>query len=306
MGGRVASQMPVLQVKPAVWWLQTLAARSYLHFRDGNAWARLQGGDRARAFPFRHGLCRGVRKREPSRGFRPGGEGDLTWSDSGGTRSARFRALCEAAVHTLPIAGASLTLTTAAGHRSLLAASDGVSARLDELHFTLGEGPAVDAVSRGHPVLAGDLAEPGAAAQWPAFGGAAMEAGAGAVFALPLQIGAVCLGVLVGYRVEPGRLSADDLAQALRLADGAADALLDLAAPASGLAQPDGDGDGGNHRTYSFGAEVHQASGMLMVQLGVSIEVALARLRAYAFAQGRPVSEIAREVVAGTLLLERQ
>jgi hypothetical protein len=217
--------------------------------------------------------------------------------------------LCEAAVHTLPIAGASLTLTTAAGHRSLLAASDGVSARLDELHFTLGEGPAVDAVSRGHPVLAGDLAEPGAAAQWPAFGGAAMEAGAGAVFALPLQIGAVCLGVLVGYRVEPGRLSADDLAQALRLADGAADALLNLAVPASDLTEPDGDGDGAthdNHRTYSFGAEVHQASGMLMVQLGVSIEVALARLRAYAFAQGRPVSEIAREVVAGTLLLERQ
>jgi len=74
------------------------------------------------------------------------------------------------------------------------------------------------------------------------------------------------------------------------------------------LTQPDGDGNRAthdNHRTYSFGAEVHQASGMLMVQLGVSIEIALARLRAYAFAQGRPVSEIAREVVAGTLLLER-
>ena len=220
--------------------------------------------------------------------------------------------MCEAAVHTLPITGASLTLTTAVGHRTLLAASDGVSARLDELHFTLGEGPAVDAVSRGHPVLAGDLADPGTAGRWPAFSGAAIEAGVRAVFALPLQIGAVCLGVLVAYRFEPGRLSADDLAQALRLADSAADALLDLAVPASGLAQPDGNGDGNgngahndNHRTYSFGAEVHQASGMLMVQLGVSIEIALARLRAYAFAQGRPVTEIAREVVAGTLLLER-
>jgi hypothetical protein len=198
-------------------------------------------------------------------------------------------------------------LTTAVGHRSLLAASDGPSARLDELHFTLGEGPAVDAVNRGHPVLVGDLADPGTAWRWPAFSGAALEAGVRAVFALPLQIGAVCLGVLVGYRFEPGRLSADDLAQALRLADGAADALLDLAVPASSLAQPDGNGDGAadNQRTYSFGAEVHQASGMLMVQLGVSIEIALARLRAYAFAQGRPVSEIAREVVAGTLLLER-
>lgn len=199
-------------------------------------------------------------------------------------------------------------MTTAVGHRTLLASSDEVSASLDELHFTLGEGPAVDAVSRGHPVLVGDLADPATAGRWPAFSGAAIEAGVRAVFALPLQIGAVCLGVLVAYRVEPGRLSAEDLAQALRLADGAADALLDLAVPASGPDQPDGDGDGAhndNHRTYSFGAEVHQASGMLMVQLGVSIEIALARLRAYAFAQGRPVSEIAREVVAGTLLLER-
>jgi hypothetical protein len=234
------------------------------------------------------------------------GEDDLTWSDDGGARSPRFRALCEAAVHTLPITGASLTLTSAIGHRSLLATTDDVSARLDELHFTLGEGPAVDAVNRGHPVLVSDLADSGTASRWPAFSGVAIEAGAGAVFALPLQIGVICLGVLVAYRAEPGSLSAQDLAQALRLADGAADALLDLAVPASGLAQPDGDGARhNNHRTYSFGAEVHQASGMVMVQLGVSIEVALARLRAYAFAQGRPVSEIAGEVVARTLLLER-
>lgn len=197
-------------------------------------------------------------------------------------------------------------MTSAIGHRSLLAATDDVAARLDELHFTLGEGPAVDAVMRGHPVLVGDLADRGPAGQWPAFSGAAIDAGAGGVFALPLQIGAVCLGVLVMYRAEPGRLSPEDLAQALRLADGAADAMLDLALPASERAEPDGDGGRhDNHRTYSFGAEVHQASGMLMVQLGVSIEVALARLRAYAFAQGRPLSEIAREVVAGTLLLER-
>ena len=234
------------------------------------------------------------------------GEDDLTWSDDGGARSPRFRASCEAAVHTLPITGASLTLTSAIGHRSLLATTDDVSARLDELHFTLGEGPAVDAVNRGHPVLVSDLADSGTARRWPAFSGVAIEAGAGAVFALPLQIGVICLGVLVAYRAEPGSLSAQDLAQALRLADGAADALLDLAVPASGLAQPNGDGARhNNHRTYSFGAEVHQASGMVMVQLGVSIEVALARLRAYAFAQGRTVSEIAREVVAGTLLLER-
>ncbi|WP_210414539.1 ANTAR domain-containing protein [Microlunatus elymi] len=53
--------------------------------------------------------------------------------------------------------------------------------------------------------------------------------------------------------------------------------------------------------TSYVSAEIHQASGMLMVQLGISIEAALARLRAYAFAEGRSLADVAHAVVERTL-----
>ncbi|MGH3311543.1 MAG: ANTAR domain-containing protein [Streptomyces sp.] len=47
--------------------------------------------------------------------------------------------------------------------------------------------------------------------------------------------------------------------------------------------------------------EVHQATGMVTVQLGVTAAVALVRLRDYAFAQDRRLSEVAKDVVARRL-----
>ncbi|HZC51732.1 MAG TPA: GAF and ANTAR domain-containing protein [Mycobacterium sp.] len=239
----------------------------------------------------------------------PGGD-DLTGSaDDGGGRATRFIALCSAAVRTLPIAGASLALMSEGQHRGLVAASDDVASRLDDVQLTLGEGPSVDAFSRRHPVLVDDLADIGIETRWPAFAGAAAGMGARAIIALPLQIGAISLGVLTMYRGDPGGLSGEELAQALRVADAAAYALLDLAVPSVDSGSPNGtaqhDGHDGPIDAFFVGAEVHQASGMLMVQLGVPIEVALARLRAYAFAQDRPVRDVARDVVSRGLLLER-
>ena len=46
---------------------------------------------------------------------------------------------------------------------------------------------------------------------------------------------------------------------------------------------------------------VHQASGMVSVQLGVSVGQALIRLRAYSFADDRPLADVAASVVARTL-----
>ena len=51
--------------------------------------------------------------------------------------------------------------------------------------------------------------------------------------------------------------------------------------------------------------EVYQAQGMVMVDLGVSLAEALVRLRAHAFVEGRPVGDVARDIVAGRLRLER-
>jgi hypothetical protein len=48
-------------------------------------------------------------------------------------------------------------------------------------------------------------------------------------------------------------------------------------------------------------AVVHQATGMVSVQLGVSVEEALLRLRAHAYGSERPLGEVAEDVVARRL-----
>lgn len=51
--------------------------------------------------------------------------------------------------------------------------------------------------------------------------------------------------------------------------------------------------------TLVDGAEIHQAAGMLAVRLGVSVGEALVRLRALAYAKGRALADVARDVVTG-------
>jgi hypothetical protein len=139
------------------------------------------------------------------------------------------------------------------------------------------------------PVLAVDLRSPEYHARWPAFTPAALHSGARAVFALPLQIGTIRLGVLDLYRTRPGGLGSAEFADALAFADVAGMLLLDSA----GAAEP-----AGSHNDPSeHHAVVHQATGMILVQLGCTADVAFARLRAYAFAHDRQLGDVARDVV---------
>jgi GAF domain-containing protein/ANTAR domain-containing protein len=184
-------------------------------------------------------------------------------------------------------------MVTAAGNRGVVCATDEVSARIEDLQLTLGEGVCVDAVQAGTPVLVGDLDEPGdiMVERWPAFMEGAARAGVRAVFAFPLRIGAITVGVLDLYRDRPGDLTAGQLATALMAADAAALALLYLGSGGHGAFGDDTDG----HAPYQM--QVHQATGMVKVQLGVTIEEAFLMLRAHAFAADRPVAEVARDVI---------
>ena len=202
--------------------------------------------------------------------------------------------VCVSAVDGVGVDGAGLTVMASPTVRETVYATDRVAGVLEELQLTFGQGPSVDAFGTGGPVLAVDLSAPDYVARWPAFAPAALDCGARAVFALPLQIGAIRLGVLDLYRAEPGGLSPNELADALAFADTAGMLLLDGAAGAP----PDGGDpvwqrDGATPRQ----AVVHQATGMILAQLGVSAETAFARLRAYAFAHDAALAEVARDVV---------
>jgi hypothetical protein len=205
--------------------------------------------------------------------------------------------LCAAAAGWLGVDGASVTALGGPAVSEPLSATDELSARLEELLFTTGEGPGVEGPGLGDfrfgsPVLIPDLVP--VTARWPGFAPAAMAVGARALFAFPLQAGAIRAGVLSLYRAQPGPLTPQQLADALVFADIALQLLLDSPAGISPEYRPlDGLSDSR--------AEVYQATGMISVQLGVSLEEAFVRLRAHAFAVGTPLDDVADDVVSRTL-----
>lgn len=201
--------------------------------------------------------------------------------------------ICEVCVQLLGITGAGISMVNGAGLRSMICATDAVSERIEDLQFTLGEGPCVDAVKFGSPVLVADLAAPEdiGTDRWPTFLGEAQTLGIGAIFALPLRIGAINVGALDLYRSEPGGLDSAHLTAALMAADAAALALVQQHSGQMAI------GDDGLWTSPISELLVHQATGMVQVQLGVSIEEAFVRLRARAFSLARPISAVATDVI---------
>jgi hypothetical protein len=207
---------------------------------------------------------------------------------------ARLVDLCTRA---LPVDGVGLALMTDDGPAGTVAASDAGARELEELQFTLGQGPCVDASRTGRPVLAPDLAATSPRA-WPQFGAGAEAAGLRAVFAFPLQVGGIRLGVLDVYRATVGALTRDELAGALAYADAATQLLLDLQARDAASGSPP-------LAALDDRAEVHQATGVVSVRAGVGLAHALALLRARAYAEGRPIGDLARDVLDGLVMLDR-
>jgi hypothetical protein len=203
-------------------------------------------------------------------------------------------AVCNAAALRLGVDGASVSAMSGPQSREPLFASDELSALLEELQFTTGEGPGTDDFRLGSPVLIADLES--VAARWPGFVPDAVAAGARAMFALPLQAGAIRVGVLSLYRALPGPLSAGELADVLVFADIALQLLLDASSGISGSP-----GYRPLNGLSDRRAVVYQATGMISVQLGVSLAEALSRLRAHAFAASAAVGDVAGDVVARRL-----
>lgn len=213
--------------------------------------------------------------------------------------------ICAACVAGLDVDGASISLLPASTARVTLWATDATAAMLEDLQFDLNEGPGMDAAVLASPVLVSDLTRHGEASRWPIFADAvSARTRVRALFALPLQWGAVRIGVLQLYRIGPGGLPEAQRADALAAADTAAVMMLALHTTpghVNGGGDGSGDGDGWLDPAVSHRAEIHQATGMVLAQLGVNPTEALARMRAYAFAAQRPLGDVARDVVSGRL-----
>jgi len=222
-----------------------------------------------------------------------GGEGTLADRDISHTLY-----LADRFAELLPVNGASIVVRSGPDNTQLVHATDDVVAQLDDLQFTLGEGPCLDALRLREPVLVPDLGSAEAFARWPGFAHEATQAGAFAAFAFPLQVGTAPFGTVELYRSEPGALSGRDTAIAVLIVDELVSVVLD------DLTGRDRRIDSGDATPVPlFGrAEIPQATGMIAVRLGVSIPEALAQLRAAAFAAHRPILDIAEEVIARRLV----
>jgi hypothetical protein len=205
--------------------------------------------------------------------------------------------LLRACVEMLPITAAGIAVVADGRHLGNLSVAGPDASAVDELQFSLGEGPCISADREARPVLEPDLAE--AVGLWPAFAPAAIDLGVSAAFAFPLRVGAVKLGVLTLYRSRSGDLSRTDLADAVTLSHVASHLLLELEAGVTYGLLPERLADVTERR-----AIVHQATGMIAAQLESDVATALGRLRAHAWSHDLAIGDVAGDVVGRRLRFE--
>ena len=205
--------------------------------------------------------------------------------------------LCEVCPRIAGVEGAGVMLMSGDIPSGSLCTSDDVSQLIEELQYTLGEGPCVDAYQKDMVVSEPDLADP-ETVRWFAFTPPALQAGVRAVFGFPLRVGTVRLGALNLYRDRPGPLDAEQHADALVLADVTARWVLETQAGA-----PDGVVAKALEIQANFHFAVHNAAGIVSVQEDISVTEALIRLRAFAYSNDRLLEDVAQDVIAHRLRL---
>jgi hypothetical protein len=241
--------------------------------------------------------------------------GGATRNGSGGTPVfTGISALCETVVRLSGVDGAAIALLTRSSRvRDLVYATDATAHKIDELQFTLGEGPCLDAYRDNDPQMLPDLRDPAVTGRWPVFTGEALDIGIRSVFAFPVAGSGSRLGVLELYRRSAGSLATAERSAAITIAATAGftvrrnwDAYLAdtdnaggvVAAAAETLSRAQADTPDAFSRS-----QVYLASGMVAVQLGIPAGEALDRLRAYSYQHGRSIMDVSDDVVGRRLNL---
>ncbi|WP_306323509.1 MULTISPECIES: ANTAR domain-containing protein [unclassified Streptomyces] len=204
------------------------------------------------------------------------------WADTGGRPPLFMTGVAEACGS----GSAAVTLVDSERNQIASAASDGPSCAAQELEYVLGEGPARDAVRESRTVVAGGS---GLTRRWPGYGPAVVGLGIGQLVAVPLETGDGCIGALAAFGVGGDTRSA---ATVVQVADSLTRNVFLGVDAVPGLF-------GG----IDYRAEVHQAAGMVAVQLGCRIPDALELVKVRAFVDSRPLGDVARDIVHGRLQL---
>jgi ANTAR domain/GAF domain len=211
--------------------------------------------------------------------------------------------LCEACVLLLGVDAAAISLVFDGANAGTLGSSGAPARTYDELQFTYGEGPCLDAVTLQAPVAVVDLAQPGEA-RWPSYGRAMLDHRIRGVFAMPILAAGEYIGALDLFRAQPGALAGEQVAGAAVAAELAGLPVLDLLAGDLQAAVDDPTSNAWAELCMLSRTEVSQATGMLVAQLDVDPTEALVRLRGHAYVTGRSATDVARDIIDRRLRLE--
>ncbi|HEU4320163.1 MAG TPA: ANTAR domain-containing protein [Acidimicrobiia bacterium] len=169
----------------------------------------------------------------------------------------------------------------------VLCASSDDSRTLDEWEFTLQEGPCFDAGANNTSKTA--TTAPSNTNPWPRLSAKAHAFGYQSIGGVPLRVAGTTFATL-NLQNRHGTITPETLADAEQIASVLGSLVIGSLGqwPAS-LDQP------GEHDTF------HQATGMVMAQLGIDAASAADVLRACAWSHDRLLIDIASEVVTGTI-----
>lgn len=205
--------------------------------------------------------------------------------------------LCRAWTEGLGIAAVSISVMTQHSSRQLLCASDATALRVEEIQFTVAQGPCITAAETGIPIAVRDYARD--ATPWPGFGAMLREQlpSVRSFYAFPMRLGQVVLGCIDVAGIVPGILDEGAVDEAAQAADMTAMAL--VSDPYSLLAPTPYLGALGSGQV----GELHwlatsRAMGVLAAQKDLDIEDALALMRARAFGSGRTLVEVTADILA--------
>jgi len=197
-----------------------------------------------------------------------------------------FSSLCDWFVSTLPIRHAAISTLGDPFALVAVSVSDAVAAELEQTQLDLGVGPCWEAKAAGTPVLVHDLQQ-ASTLSWPALLTAAESRGVRSTYAFPMAVGAIDVGVVDLYATTTHALSPHEVQDAWAMADVAAVRVVDHV-----LSEVESPASMGSPKRF-----LHQATGMVMAQLGVPSDDAMVVIRAHAFATGTSIPDVVQAII---------